>query len=291
MKYLHLYLTAFLFSLLLITDCRCSKGVESQKNGDAKQVQFDLKRFESDREIQKMVLDTRFSEVIRRFGDALFEQTYSLEISSDRQKIELKNRDIIEQAKNGDYHLKSENSSGRMMEVFYVDKKLYVSMDGKKFFIHADDLVEARTKREKVYSQANSFLKTYIDYIRFVFDGEVEERLLRYKIELNKEAQKGGLKSNFILENIKGYILVDRRSGGIAGVDLEGTIKYENKSRQAISKFSIKSSIKRSSAPFVFKVPEVVGESAKLRIEKDLLQQLEKMEESVGKEEDQKEPE
>jgi len=273
-----------------LADCKCGsqKTVQKTSPGSDKP-SFDLSRFETDAEVQKMVFETRFSEIARRFGDVIFEQKYILEISSDKQKLEFSNSDLIEQAKNGDYHIKVVNSAEKIMEVYYIDRKLYVSMDGKKFFLHADDLVEARSKKENVYSQANSFLRTYAHFIKFVPDGEEERdgvRFLRFRTEIAKKPEKKEGENNLSLEEIKGSILLDKRSGGLVSVDISGTIKYEREGKSALSKFSIKSSVKKAMLPLSFKVPEIGSEPQKLRIEKDLLQRLEKMEEKVDTEEE-----
>ncbi|MCX7957871.1 MAG: hypothetical protein N3B13_02395 [Deltaproteobacteria bacterium] len=268
----------------------------SDSSKETDKLPFDISRFDRDREVQKMVFETRFSEIARRFGDVVFEQKYTLEISSDKQKLEFSNSDLIEQAKNGDYHIKVENSAGRIMEVYYIERKLYVSMDGKKFFLHADDLVEARSKKENVYSQANSFLKTYSHFITFIPDGEEERdgvRFLRFRTEIAKNPDKKEGERHLSLEEIKGYILLDKRSGGLVSVDIKGKIRYQREDKTALSAFSIKSSVRKQASPFSFNVPETGTEPQKLRIEKDLLQRLEKMEEKVDteKEEDKEESE
>ncbi len=278
-----------IFILLMFSGCKCSSQRTTSVGEEAIKPSFDINRFETDREVQRMVFETRFSEIARRFGDVIFEQRYTLEISSDRQKIEFSNYDLIEQAKNGDYHIKVENSAEKRMEIYYIDRKLYESMDGKKFFLHADDLVEARAKKESVYSQANSFLKTYSHFIKFVSDGEEERdgiKFIRYRTEVVKNPEKKDGEKNLSLEEITGYILLDRRSGGLVAVDIKGVIKYHKDDKVAKSKFSIKSDIKKSPIPFSFKMPELGSEPQKLRIEKDLLQRLEKMEEKIDTEEE-----
>ncbi|GEM_PF-2730688 len=285
----------FSFLCLLFTACRCSGQKPSTGSVDnSDKVTFDVNKFDSDPEVRRIVFDMRFSEIARRFGDVIFEQNYTLEITSYKQKLEFSNRDLIEQAKNGDYHIKVENSSDKVMEVYYIARKLYVSMDGKKFFPHTDDLIEARAKIEGVYSQANTFLKTYSHLIKFISEGEEERdgvRFLRFKTEINNKPEKSEAMKYFSLDEISGYLLIDRRSGGVVLVDIKGVIKYEKESRKALSRFSIKSAMKKSTGIFSFKVPEVGTEPQKLRIEKDLLERLEKMEENFGakKEEDQEE--
>lgn len=280
-------------SLIAISGCKCARqDNRSSKQGDIEKESFDLSKFESSREIQKKVFETRFSEIARRFGDAIFEQTYSLEISSGKQKIEFQNKDLIEQAKNGDYHIRVENSADKIMEVYYIDKKLYVSADGKKYFLHSDDLMEARAKRESVYAQANSFLKSYAHFIKFKADGEEDRdgvKFFRYKTDIEPKPDKGEGERYYSLEEINGYILLDKRSGGVVAVDIRGVIKYERDSKAALTKFSIKSGVKKSPVPLIFKAPEVSKEPQKLRIEKDLLERLEKMEEKVDSKEEEEE--
>lgn len=287
------YFFIFIFVFTSLIDCRCSRlDRPSDKRVEADKPAFDISRFHNSREIQKMVFDTRFSEITRRFGDVIFEQTYSLEISSGREKVEFQNKDLIEQAKNGDYHIKVENSADRIMEVYYIDKKLYVSMNGKEFFLHSDDLTEARSRKESVYSQANSFLKSYAHFIKFVPDGEEERdgvKFLRYKTDIEPKPEKSEAERAYSLEEITGYILLDKRSGGIVAVDIKGVIRYERDSKIALSKFSIKSNIRKASVPFSFKVPKIGSEPQKLRIEKDLLERLEKMEERVDTKEEEEE--
>ncbi len=287
----------FLLFLSVLTDCRCFRKPKdvSDRADESEKKANDISKFHSDPAIRDMVFGTRFSEIARRFGDTVFEQTYTLEISSGKQKIELTNKDLIEQAKNGDYHIKVDNSAGKIMEVYYIDKKLYVSMDGRKFFLHADDLVEARAKKEGIYSQVNTFLKTYSVFIKFVPDGEEERdgiRFIRFRTEINSKPEKSEALRLYSLEEINGYVLIDRRSGGLVSADIKGIIKYEKESKKALSKFSIRSDIYKSKVPFLFKLPEVGTEPQKLRIEKDLLERLEKMEENFGteKEEDQEDP-
>lgn len=293
-------LKIILFSVLVIfalLDCKCnSKKPIIQDNSREGKRSFDLNRFDKDKDVQRMVLDTRFSDIARRFGDVIFEQRYALEISSDKQKIEFSNSDLIEQAKNGDYHIRVVNSANKIMEVYYIDKKLYVSMDGKKFFLHSDDLVEARAKKESVYSQANSFLKTYLNFVKFVPDGEEERdgvKFLRFKTMKEQNPEKKDGEKYLFLDDIEGYILLDKRSQGVVSVNIKGTIRYQRESKTAFSKFSIVSDIKKSPSGFDFKVPEIGSEPQKLRIEKDLLQRLEKMEEKIDteKEEDKEESE
>ncbi|MCX7945072.1 MAG: hypothetical protein N2746_11250 [Deltaproteobacteria bacterium] len=285
-------LIIYILLLLLFSYCKCgSERSNSEGKKEADKRSLDIKMFDRNKEVQKMVFETRFSDVARRFGDVIFEQKYTLEISSEKQKLELSNTDLLEHAKNGDYHIKVENSAGKMLEAYYIDGKLYVSMDGKRFFLHADDLVEARARKESVYAQANSFLKTYSDFIKFVYDGDEERdgvRFLRFKTELSSENSKKEVGRTFNLEEISGHVLIDNRSGGIVGVDLRGKIKYQKDAKIAISKFFIKSSIKKSQKPLTFRIPELGAEPQKLRIEKDLLQRLEKMEEKIEteKEED-----
>jgi len=283
-------LTILLIAIIAIADCRCSSKKETQPALDkSDKPTFDLTKFESDPEVQKMVFETRFSEIARRFGDAVFEQTYSLEISSGRQSIELTSKNLIEQARSGDYHIRVTNSADKLMDILYIDKKLYMSMDGKSYFVHSDDLIEARAKREEVYSQANTFLKTYAHFIKFVPDGEDEVdgvRFLRYKTTVNPDTKKSESEKSYSLTRIDGHILIDKRSGGLVAAELKGEIKYEKENRQAISKFALHSGIKRPATSLVFKVPEVGAEPKKLRIEKDLLNRLERMEEKVDREEE-----
>ena len=282
--------TILLIAIIGLIDCKCSSKKEIRAGAEkADSIVFDLSRFDRDPQVQKMVFETRFSEIIRRFGDAVFEQSYTLEVSSGRQGVEISSSSIIEQSRNGDYHIKITNSADRLIDILYIDKKLYVSTDGKRYFLHSDDLTEARTKREDVYSQANTFFKTYARFIKFVPDQEVEidgVRFIKYKTVVNPDLKKGDSDNPYSLTKIDGYILIDRRSGGLVGVDIKGEIKYDKGDRGAISRFSLKSGIKRLSSSPVFKVPEVGAEAKKLRIEKDLLNRLEKMEERVDNKEE-----
>ncbi len=283
-----------LFITLTLSECKCSsiKDKRTGENQKENKLDFDVNRFAEDVNVQKMVYDTRFSEIARRFGDVVFSQTYRLKISSQNRSIDFENKDLIEQAKNGDYHIKIENSGNKMMEIYYIDKKLYISTDGDKFFLHSDDLTQPRTRKEEVYSQANTFLKTYSHFIKFVPDGEEEIdgiRFLRFKATIGKVEKEDPKGRYYSLDRIDGYILIDRRSGGLVGVKLDGTIKYQKDSATASTSFHIESSVKKSEMPFSFKVPSIGTEPKKLKIEKDLLNRLEKMEEKVDTEKDEEE--
>lgn len=278
-----------LFLVFIHPGCKCSQEKRIQQGNVQREEKsgFNIERFAEDPTIQRLVYETRFSEIARRFGDTIFTQTYKLTISSGSRSIEFMSREIIEQAKNGDYHIRIENSADRLTEIYYVNKRLYVSGDGSNFFLHSDDLVEPRLRKENVYSQANSFLKTYSHFIEFIPEGEEEidgVRFLRYRASVKKDPHKTEDSKYYNLERVDGHILLDRRSGGLVGISLNGQILYKKGESTATTKFSVESSVKRSALPLEFTAPAVVSEPKKLKIEKDLLKRLEEMEEKVDTE-------
>lgn len=278
-----------LFLVCIHPGCKCSQEKRVQKEDVQKEERsgFNINRFAEDPGIQRLVYETRFSDVARRFGDTILTQTYKLNISSGSRSIEFMSKELMEQARNGDYHIRIENSAGRLTEIYYVNNKLYVSSDGSNFFLHSDDLVEPRSRKENLYSQVNSFLKAYSHFIEFIAEGEEEidgVKFLRYRASVKKDPHRTGDSKYYNLERVDGHILLDRRSGGVVGVNLNGQIVYKKGEATATTKFSVELSVKRSTLPLEFTAPPVVAEPKKLKVEKDLLKRLEEMEEKVDTE-------
>ena len=312
-----LLIAAALLALAPLSCSKCGTDSETAKKqafevksrAGAQDREFDPKLFGVDPVVQERMIGMHFVEATRRLGDFSFRQTYQYDVHGPEKDVPLKGSDEIDQLKNGDFRIKSENDSGYGLEAVFVGGKYFVRTKGGSYHEHQNDRGDAGSSKQLAYAAGKSFWDLFEGKLAFADQGLTDfyGRIVhKYTVSFDpsmtsrvrKPAPKtpepkapetgadggaasaagGGAKAipvgTTVPKSAKGFVLIDERAKAIVKTELNGELFTGAEGNIRITA-EFKNELAPIKAGTVIKEPEIAPDPKRPRIEKDPLGKLE----------------
>lgn len=296
-----------LAAVLVLSPIACSKcgkdsetakkqAFEVKAKSDKEYREFDPKAFGTDAAVQERMIGMHFVEATHRLGDFSFRQGYQYDVSGGEKAVPLKGSDEIDQLKNGDFRIKSENDSGYGLEAVYVGGRYFVRNKGGAYHEHQNDRGDAGSGKQNAYAAGKSFWELFEGKLAFSdmgltdfygrivhrysvsFDPALKPRFAKPAPKAKPAEPDGGVKAPPVGTTIptaaKGTVLVDERARTIVKAELSGDLSTGGETPIRIH-VEFKNELAPLAAGTVIKEPETAPDPKRPRIEKDPLGKLE----------------
>jgi hypothetical protein len=255
--------------------------------------EFDPKTFGTDSAVQERMFSMHWVEATHRLGDTSFRQSYRYDFQGPEKQITFSGSDEIDQLRNGDFALKSENDSGYGVEAILVRGKYFVKNHGGSFRGHQNDRGDAGTKKQEAYAAAESFWRLFEGRLAFADAGYTDHagrQVRKYSVSFDPSlkprtpgkpaapTKDGGsgppVRGKMEPKSASGMVLVDERARAIVRIDIKGSFTAGTDGAVR-GTMEFKHEFGPIKPGIQIKEPEIAPEPKRPKIEKDPLGKLE----------------